>query len=328
MQPSSPSATPVIDAAAWQAWLGRSETVTDTLHPGPLAGLSATIDTAPFQPLPGQAVPPLWHWAYFLSQAPAHSLGRDGHPRRGDFLPPVALPRRMWAGSRFVFEQPLRVGDVVQRTSTIESITHKQGRSGHLVFVTVRHAYRIGAQPDSAVPALTEWHDIVYREEPPVVTAAQTAEAVAQANTASNVAPPFALNAPANSTLHGPCEHQPDGSICQRWQANPVLLFRYSALTFNGHRIHYDQPYATQVEGYPGLVVHGPLLATLMVDLVRTQWPQRQLAAYHFKALHPVFDIHPFSLHARQTDANTVSLWVQDWQGRRAMEATATLRVE
>ena len=115
MQPSSPSATPVIDAAAWQAWLGRSETVTDTLHPGPLAGLSATIDTAPFQPLPGQAVPPLWHWAYFLSQAPAHSLGRDGHPRRGDFLPPVALPRRMWAGSRFVFEQPLRVGDVVQR---------------------------------------------------------------------------------------------------------------------------------------------------------------------------------------------------------------------
>ena len=199
MQPSASSfATTAIDAAAWQAWLGRSETVTDTLHPGPLAGLSATIDTAPFQPLPGQAVPPLWHWAYFLSQAPAHSLGRDGHPRRGDFLPPVALPRRMWAGSRFVFEQPLRVGDVVQRTSTIESITHKQGRSGHLVFVTVRHVYRICTQPNLPVHALTEWHDIVYREEPPAVV--QAAEAVAQADTAaSNVAPPFALNAPANS---------------------------------------------------------------------------------------------------------------------------------
>jgi 3-methylfumaryl-CoA hydratase len=124
---------------------------------------------------------------------------------------------------------------------------------------------------------------------------------------------------------HGPCELQADGGFCQQWRADPVLLFRYSALTFNGHRIHYDRSYATQTEGYPGLVVHGPLLATLMVELVRTQWPQRQLAAYHFRALHPVFDIHPFSLHAKQTDSHTVELWVQDWRGRRAMEATATL---
>lgn len=310
--PSS-QASATIDMEELRPWIGRSETMTDVLHPVPLAGLSATLDTAPFAPRIGQPLPPLWHWAYFLPQAPARALGPDGHPRRGDFLPPVALPRRMWAGSRFTFEQPLRVGDTVQRISTIESIAHKQGRSGNLVFVTVRHAYRMmGNAGDvaTAADALTEWHDIVYRGEPQ------------SAGSASDTALPVALP----GVQHGPCEHQADGSFCQQWRADPVLLFRYSALTFNGHRIHYDRSYATQTEGYPGLVVHGPLLATLLVELVRTQWPQHQLAAYHFRALHPVFDIHPFSLHAKQADGHTVELWVQDWQGRRAMEATATLR--
>ncbi|MFV0600688.1 MAG: MaoC family dehydratase N-terminal domain-containing protein [Brachymonas sp.] len=309
--PSS-QASATIDMEELRPWIGRSETMTDVLHPVPLASLSATLDTAPFALRIGQPLPPLWHWAYFLLQAPAHALGPDGHPRRGGFLPPVALPRRMWAGSRFTFEQPLCVGDTVQRISTIESIAHKQGRSGNLVFVTVRHAYRVMGNADdvaTAADALTEWHDIVYRGEPQA------------AGSASDTALPVALP----GAQHGPCEHQADGSFCQQWRADPVLLFRYSALTFNGHRIHYDRSYATQTEGYPGLVVHGPLLATLLVELVRTQWPQHQLAAYHFRALHPVFDIHPFSLHAKQADGHTVELWVQDWQGRCAMEATATL---
>lgn len=312
--PSSP-ASAVVDMEELRPWIGRSETMTDVLCPVPLTGLSATLDTAPFAPHAGQPVPPLWHWAYFLPQAPAHALGPDGHPRRGGFLPPVALPRRMWAGSRFTFERPLCVGDTVQRISTIESIAHKQGRSGDLVFVTVRHAYRVmgtAADAATAADALTEWHDIVYRGEPQLQ--------------AADSAPEAALPAALPGAQQGPCEPQADGSFCQQWRADPVLLFRYSALTFNGHRIHYDRSYATQTEGYPGLVVHGPLLATLMVELLRTQWPQRQLAAYHFKALHPVFDIHPFSLHARQADNHTVELWVQDWQGRRAMEATAALR--
>ena len=307
---SQPSA---IDMSALQPWIGRSETITDVIHPVPLAGLSATLDTVPYRPWPGQPVPPLWHWTYFLPQAPAHALGRDGHPKRGAFLPPVTLPRRMWAGSRFQFNQPLRVSDVVQRTSTIDSIVHKQGRSGDLVFVTVRHSYRVCGKAGFATDALTEWHDIVYRED------SQTAPAPA--------APPEGQPAPLMpGAQHGPVERQPDGSLCQRWQADPVLLFRYSALTFNGHRIHYDYQYATQIEGYPGLVVHGPLLATLMVDLVRTQWPEHDLAAYAFKALSPVYNTQPFTLHACQTDASTVELWVQDGQGRRAMEATATLQ--
>ena len=307
---SQPSA---VDMSVLQPWIGRSETITDVIHPVPLAGLSATLDTLPYRPWPGQPVPPLWHWTYFLPQSPAHALGRDGHPRRGAFLPPVTLPRRMWAGSRFQFHQPLRVSDVVQRTSTIESIAHKQGRSGDLVFVTVRHTYRVCGRAGFATDAMTEWHDIVYRED---TRPARTAPAATEQQMAPRMP----------GAQHGPVETQADGSLCQHWQTDPVLLFRYSALTFNGHRIHYDHEYATQVEGYPGLIVHGPLLATLLVDLVRTQWSQRELAAYAFKALSPVYNIHPFTLHARQTDACTVELWVQDWQGHHAMEATATLQ--
>ena len=293
-----------LDLNFLQQWQGRTETSVDRLTPVPVRGLSATLDTVPVTAEEGAPLPPLWHWLYFLPQAPASGLGPDGHPRRGGFLPPVPLPRRMWAGSRFLFHHPLRMGDTVQRTSTIESVTHKQGRSGHLVFVVVRHDYR---RPGNAGDALTEWHDIVYRE-------------VVGGNQAGS-AKPLSPTQP----LHGAVVPQPDGSVRQDWHPDPVLLFRYSALTFNGHRIHYDRSYVTEVEGYPGLIVHGPLIATLLVDLVRTQWPQYSLQRFDFKALGPLFDIHPFSLHARQLDTQRVELWASDWQGQPAMRAEAWL---
>ena len=211
-------------------WIGRTETATETLRPFPADALAATLDRDESYP-EGAALPDLWHWLYFL---PLHKLsesGRDGHAARGGFLPPVPLPRRMWAGSRFRFHAPLRVGVQALRRSTILKVEEKQGRSGPLCFVTVGHELI-----DGDTLCIAEEHDIVYREDP-------------------------APGAPAPAP-----QPAPEGSAFHRViSPDPVLLFRYSALTFNGHRIHYDQPYATGVEGYPGLVVHGPLLATLLM---------------------------------------------------------------
>ena len=246
-------------------------------------------------PVPGTPLPPLWHWLYFLPMHRQSDIGPDGHARRGGFLPPVPLPRRMWAGSQFDFRSPLRVGDAVARTSTIEDVRSKDGRSGPLVFVRVRHELRCNG---AAEPALVEFHDIVYRD----------------AQRADDVAPP-----PVRA---------PQGASWQRTiTADEVLLFRYSALTFNGHRIHYDRKYATEVEGYPGLVVHGPLIATLLLDLLRRQMPGADVAGFHFKAVRPTFDLQPFRVNGQpQADGKTVALWAQDHEGWLTMHATATLR--
>jgi len=274
-------------------WIGRSETTHDTVGPTPVAALRATLDL-PSMPIPiGMPLPALWHWLYFLPLHPQSEVGVDGHPRRGGFLPPVPLPRRMWAGSQFEFRAPVRVGDDVARTSTIEDVTHKQGRTGNLVFVKVRHELRCNGAME---PALVEVHDIVYRE------AKQPGDADP---------PPVAA---------------PTGGEWQRTiVADAVLLFRYSALTFNGHRIHYDRPYATQVEGYPGLVVHGPLIATLLMDLVGRHAPGANVATFKFKAVRPTFDMRPFSVNG-QRDGHTVKLWAQDHEGWLTMDAVATLR--
>ena len=289
-----------------QAWIGRSQTLHDTIHPTPVIALAATLDqpalldhvadhAAHHLAEPGSPLPPLWHWLYFLPMHRQSDIGPDGHARRGGFLPPVPLPRRMWAGSQFDFRSPLRVGDSVARTSTIEDVRSKDGRSGPLVFVRVRHDLRCDG---AAEPALVEFHDIVYRD----------------AQRADDVAPP-PVRAPQAAA----------------WQreivADEVLLFRYSALTFNGHRIHYDRKYATEVEGYPGLVVHGPLIATLLLDLLRRQMPGADVAGFHFKAVRPTFDLQPFSVNGQlQADGNTVNLWAQDHEGGLTMHATATLR--
>ena len=277
-----------------QDWVGRTETVSDIATATPYAALSATFDRPSGRPEAGTALPALWHWLYFLPLHRQSEIGPDGHAKRGGFLPPVPLPRRMWAGSQFQFHKPLRIGDNMARTSTIESVSEKSGRTGPLVFVKVRHEVRIEGQDDVA---LTEFHDIVYRE-------AARPDDVAPAPKA----------APASSAWE------------KKWIPDDVLLFRYSALTFNGHRIHYDRKYVTEVEGYPGLIVHGPMVATLLLDLLRHQMPDAELASYEFRAVRPVFDINHFYVCGEpQADGKTIRLWAKDHEGWLTMEATATL---
>jgi 3-methylfumaryl-CoA hydratase len=283
------------------AWIGRSETLHDTLGPTPVAALRATLDHPAAPVTPGTPLPPLWHWLYFLPLHRQSEIGEDGHPRRGGFLPPVPLPRRMWAGSQFEFRAPLCVGDRVQRTSTIADVTQKDGRSGPLVFVKVRHELRCNGAADAA---LVEFHDIVYR----------------QARQATDVEPPpVAAPAPDAAAVAA-------GNAWQRSvMADEVLLFRYSALTFNGHRIHYDRSYVTGVEGYPGLVVHGPLIATLLLDLLRRQAPDAEVASFRFKAVRPTFDQNPLRVNG-QRHGQSVKLWAQDHEGWLTMDAVALLR--
>ncbi len=275
------------------AWIGRSKTQHDQLNAAPLHALRATLDHPASAWLEGTPLPPLWHWLYFLPNHRQSELGPDGHALRGGFMPPVPLPRRMWAGSQFEFHAPLRVGDTVTRRSTIEDITTKQGRSGPLVFVKVRHELvREGA--DGA--AITEHHDIVYRE----------------ARQPGDVEP-----APRAA---------PTGAHWQRdLVPDDVLLFRYSALTFNGHRIHYDRRYVTNVEGYPGLVVHGPLIATFLMDLLHRHVAGADVASFRFKALRPTFDGTSMRLSGAR-DGHEVRLWAQDHEGWLTMDAVAILR--
>jgi 3-methylfumaryl-CoA hydratase len=274
-------------------WIGRQDTARDVIDARPARALQATLDHAPGEWMAGAPLPPLWHWLYHLPVHRPSDLGPDGHARRGGFLPPVPLQRRMWAGSRFEFHAPLRVGDAVERASTIEDVAVKQGRGGTLVFVTVRHEFTRGGDD---LPALREWHHIVYRDAP-------------------------AAGEPARPPQPAPA----DAAWRREVVPDDVLLFRYSALTFNGHRIHYDRRYATEVEGYPSLVVHGPLIATLLLDLLRRHAPAAELRAFAFKALRPSFDLHTFSL-CGQPQGDTVRLWAQDHEGWLTMDATATLR--
>ena len=278
-----------------QSWIGRSERVEDAIYPTPVVALAATLDHPPAAVAVGTALPPLWHWLYFLPMHRQSEIGADGHARRGAFLPPVPLPRRMWAGSQFEFRSAIRVGDRVARTSTIDDVSIKEGRTGQLVFVKVRHEVRCN---EATEPALVEYHDIVYRE----------------AQRPDDVAPP------PRAAPTGPAwrrEIVPDD----------VLLFRYSALTFNGHRIHYDRQYVTHVEGYPGLIVHGPLIATLLMDLLRHRLPDADVASFRFQAVRPTFDLNPFHVSGDpQGDGRTVHLWASDHDGWLTMDATAVLR--
>lgn len=283
-------ATTGIDEKHLLAWIGRQESLEDTISAAPVAALSATLDRQDPRPSLGDPLPALWHWLYFLPLHQQSEIGPDGHAKRGGFLPPVELPRRMWAGGRFTFGAPLRIGEVVRRTSVIADLKVKQGRSGPLVFVTVRHEV-IGSFGGS----LGEEHDIVYRN------VAREAES----NTAPRLAPV-------------------DSSWRRKIVPDDVLLFRYSALTFNGHRIHYDRRYVTSVERYPGLIVHGPLIATLLVDLARRHDP-RPLRSFEFRAVSPVFDTGPFSVCGKpEADGKAAALWAETEVGTLAMQAQAT----
>ena len=275
-----------------RGWLQRTETVHDTAALVPVRGLAATLDTDTSAWRHGDPLPPLWHWLYFQPQALQSQLSGDGHPRRGGFLPPVPLPRRMWAGGRLHWEvdNPMRLGDALTRTSRIAAIEHKTGLSGEMVFVQIEHTVS-----NDRGRALVEVQDLVYRHE--ARPGAGTSE----------------------ETL------AEEGAPWQRvWLPDPVMLFRYSALTFNGHRIHYDRDHAMQVEGYPGLVVHGPLIATLLLDLVRQEAPRRALARFEFRALRPSFDSRPLRVNgAPAPDASAVRLWAQDGNGLLTLTARA-----
>jgi 3-methylfumaryl-CoA hydratase len=277
------------------AWIGRSETAQDHVGATPVKALNATLDHPASAVVDGTPLPPLWHWLYFLPLHRQSDIGPDGHARRGGFLPPVPLPRRMWAGSQFEFRSPVRVGDAVERRSTIADVSVKQGRTGLLVFVKVRHEVRCNGQLEAAI---VEHHDIVYRD----------------ARRPEDVEPDPVV--------------APTGAAWQREIVpDDVLLFRYSALTFNGHRIHYDRRYVTEVEGYPGLIVHGPLIATLLMDLVRRHAPGADVASFRFKAVRPTFDLHRFQVNGQpEADGKTVRLWAQDHDGWLTMDAVATLR--
>ena len=271
-------------------WVGKTETLEDHVTLAPMAALAATLDRGDMPPLPGQALAPCWHWLYFLPVHPLAMIGTDGHPKRGGFLPPVALPRRMWAASRMEFRHALRAGSTVTRTSRIADITGKQGRSGPLVFVRVHHELS-----DSQGLAIAEDQDIVYREMPQV---SDTPTQVLAART--------------------------DEQFSRRITPDPVLLFRYSALTFNGHRIHYDRPYAMGEEGYPGLVVQGPLIATLLIDQLRRAHPGLQVKTFEFQAISPLFDNAHFDICGR-LDGDLATLWARGPQDQLAMQATATV---
>ncbi len=271
----------------WRRWIGHTRTSEDLLVPGPAMRLAASLDRA--EPLAeGDPLPALWHWIYFLEASPRAETGPDGHPRRGGFMPPVTLPRRMFAGGRMSWhEGGLRIGERAEKTDTILDVTEKTGRSGRLAFVKVACEFRVGG-----ALRLREERDIVYREPP---SGPAPAEAPAEPET-------------------GP------------WRADvapdPMLLFRYSALTFNVHRIHYDRPYATGEEGYPGLVVHGPLIATLLADLFRDH-AGKPIARFSFRALRPLFDTAPFQVTGWPGDGGPARLLALTPAGNPAMEAEA-----
>lgn len=254
-------------------WISRSTTVTDTLEPTRSNALARALGGAG-ELASGDPLPLLDHWLYFWDVQPPAALGEDGHPAKGGFLPPVPLPRRMWAGGRLTFHQPLLLGATVTKTSTIASVKEKSGKSGQLVFVTVRHELDGGEGL-----AITEEQDLVYKEA-----------------TTSMLSAPQPAPAPAADFL---ATVDPD----------PVLLFRYSALTMNGHRIHYDRPYAMDEECYPGLVVHGPLQAKLLIHLAGEKLAG-SITSFDFRGQQPAFDGVP--LHICGTNAEGgAEVWTQ-----------------
>lgn len=273
----------------YRAWIGRKRHAEDVVTKWPMQAMGATLDTGDPEPREGDPLPPMWHWMYFLEAAPASKIGPDGHPERGDFLPPLPLPRRMYAGSRLTFTRPVHCGEKIVRESEITGVEAKSGSTGTMVFVTLQH--RIHGEKGLA---LVDEQSAVYRE------AAKPGEA----GTKPRPAPQ-------------------DATWSKTVAPDPVMLFRYSALTFNGHRIHYDHPYVTGVEGYGGLLVHGPLMGMLMCELARRSVPERRLAAYEFRAMSPVTHVHPFTVAARREADGTLATWIANHEGGLGQQGKA-----
>lgn len=286
--------TKELDAAVLRSWEGRQESTRDSLELAHVREMAATLDwNAPLDD--GSPLPHLWHWAFFRPRVNTSDLDKDGHPHRGGFLPLVPLPRRMWAGGRLAFHKPLTVGKVVEKTSTISKVSAKSGRSGKLVFVTVVHHYIC-----DGVLCVSEEQDIVYREAVPA--------------------------APAGASLSARLDN---GMTSAEWidrkVTSPALLFRYSAVTFNTHRIHYDRAYATNEEGYPGLVVHGPLAATLMLGCFVEREGAESVKSFAFKGVRPLIEEGSLTVSCASDRAEGIRLWVEDADGQVTMEGTVVL---
>ena len=273
----------------FEDWIGRSQTVEDVLEPARSNALSLALGG--FEVLKaGDPLPLLHHWLYFWDVKSPTSLGTDGHPAKGGFLPPVPLPRRMWAGGRLTFLKPLVLGSAVTRTSTILSVTEKTGRTGSLVFVTVQHELDAGNGT-----AVREEQDLVYREP-----------------AAGTVPAPIAAPAPAAAWIDSV---SPDS----------VLLFRYSALTMNGHRIHYDRPYALGEESYPALVVHGPLQATLLIDIAARNLPA-PITGFEFRGQQPAFDGVPLHV-CGEPNSEGAEVWTQQGDAKNMIATVRTTTI-
>ena len=282
-----------IDIEYLRQWIGRSDTRSETLSASAATLLAATLDAERLEFFGGEILPPLFHWLYFPAACRLSNIGSDGHPALSGFLPPIPLRRRMWAAGGVDFRRPLLVGDHVTRTTRIVDISLKVGRSGPLLFVKLHHEIVDGDRRT----ALEETQDLVYRDD------ARAGERAATGH-------------PASGGAEWVREVKPD----------PVLLFRYSAVTFNSHRIHYDRPYATNVEGYPGLVVHAPLVATLLLDHLSRNRPNALVTHFEFRAVRPLFDEAPFLLCGRlNADGKAVSLWSRDAGGALCTDARAVI---
>ncbi len=282
------------DDAPFQEYVGREERREDQLHPLPLEGMAAELDCRLEEVAPNKALPALWHWMFFTPWVRHSEIGPEGHPERGGFLPPIDLPRRMFAGSRTRFLGKLYLGDSVSRTATIRSVTAKTGSAGPMVFVTTQQEI---SGPKGV--AVVEEQDIVY----------------------------IGPNPPADSPDKPPPapDPLPEGAWVREVTPDPVMLFRFSALTCNGHRIHYDRTYATETEGYPGLVVHGPLQAILLMDLLRHNRPDAQVSAFEFRAHRPLFDTEGFHLVGEPAESE-VALTTRNLQGKVCVQAKVTLK--
>jgi 3-methylfumaryl-CoA hydratase len=277
-----------LDIDHLRQWIGRSEEATDTVTAQLVKGLRATLFQEVGAPKAGDAAPFTVHWCLAQPVFPMSMLGPDGHPTRGGFLPPVPLPRRMWAGGAIEFLQPLRVGDESTRSSRIADVQVKTGSTGTLCFVSVEHSI---SSPRGI--AIRERQDIVYRE--------------------------MTTSTPATAKASPP---PPEAQHRETHVSDPVLLFRYSALTFNGHRIHYDRDYVTKVEGYPGLIFHGPLQATFIIEMAAKLHGGKPPKKFTYRGLQPLFEGSEFSINANET-ADGMELWTANAEGQPTMKGTA-----
>jgi len=280
--------TAALDLDHLRQWIGSGTQGSDIVTAQLTKALRATLFLPIGEPKVGDAAPFTVHWCLAQPVAPMSELGPDGHPSRGGFLPPVPLPRRMWAGGEIEFFDPLRVGDEVTRTSRIRDVTMKTGSTGPLCFVSVDHLITTARGT-----AIRERHDIVYRD---------------MSGSAS---------APARAAAPPPAQHR------ETHMADPVLLFRYSALTFNGHRIHYDRDYATRVEGYPGLIFHGPMQAALLVEFASKLRDGAAPRKFSYRGVQPLFEGAEFSVNANKTGGG-MELWTANSEGQPTMKGTAT----